>query len=145
MENTNMLLLADKFKELRDKKAALQDELKALQADLDQAEAALVEAMTTEECSGFKRNGFGFSLVVKEYPGAIPELKAELYDAMKKHGVVYFAATGGAGALIAQRIRKCDLIAFPELGPEAVYRLEVEGFPAVVAIDSRGNSLYRKN
>ena len=86
MENTNMLLLADKFKELRDKKAALQDELKALQADLDQAEAALVEAMTTEECSGFKRNGFGFSLVVKEYPGAIPELKAELYDAMKKHG-----------------------------------------------------------
>ena len=86
MENTNMLLLADKFKELRDKKAALQDELKALQADLDQAEAALVEAMTTEECSGFKRNGFGFSLVVKEYPGAIPELKAELYEAMKKHG-----------------------------------------------------------
>ena len=86
MENTNMLLLADRFKELRDKKAALQDELKALQADLDQAEAALVEAMTTEECSGFKRNGFGFSLVVKEYPGAIPELKAELYDAMKKHG-----------------------------------------------------------
>ena len=86
MENTNMLLLADRFKELRDKKAALQDELKALQADLDQAEAALVEAMTTEDCSGFKRNGFGFSLVVKEYPGAIPELKAELYDAMKKHG-----------------------------------------------------------
>ena len=86
MENTNMLLLADRFKELRDKKAALQDELKALQAELDQAEAALVEAMTTEECSGFKRNGFGFSLVVKEYPGAIPELKAELYDAMKKHG-----------------------------------------------------------
>ena len=86
MENSNMLLLADRFKELRDKKAALQDELKALQAELDQAEAALVEALTTEECSGFKRNGFGFSLVVKEYPGAIPELKAELYDAMKKHG-----------------------------------------------------------
>lgn len=86
MENSNMLLLADRFKELRDKKAALQDELKAVQAELDQAEAALVEAMTTEECSGFKRNGFGFSLVVKEYPGAIPELKAELYDAMKKHG-----------------------------------------------------------
>ena len=86
MENSNMLLLADRYKELRDRKYALQDELKALQADLDQAEAALVEAMTTEECSGFKRNGFGFSLVVKEYPGAIPELKAELYDAMKKHG-----------------------------------------------------------
>ena len=67
---------------------------------------------------------------------------AEVIRAMKEFGVVYFAATGGAGALIAQRIKKCDLIAFPELGPEAVYRLEVEDFPAVVAIDSRGRSLY---
>ena len=67
---------------------------------------------------------------------------AEVIDAMKKFGVVNFAATGGAGALIAQRIRKCDLIAFPELGPEAVYRLEVEDFPAVVAIDAEGRSLY---
>ena len=67
---------------------------------------------------------------------------AEVVDAMKKYGVVYFAATGGAGALIAQRIKKCDLIAFPELGPEAVYRLEVEEFPAIVAIDSEGGSLY---
>ena len=68
----------------------------------------------------------------------------EVVEAMKKYGVVYFAATGGAGALIAQRIRKCDLVAFPELGPEAVYRLEVEDFPAIVAIDSKGGSLYRK-
>ena len=67
---------------------------------------------------------------------------AEVVEAMKKYGVVYFAATGGAGALIAKRIRKCDLIAFPELGPEAVYRLEVEDFPAIVAIDSTGGSLY---
>ena len=67
---------------------------------------------------------------------------AEVIEAMKTFGVVYFAATGGAGALIAQRIKKCDLIAFPELGPEAVYRLEVEEFPAVVAIDAQGKSLY---
>ena len=67
---------------------------------------------------------------------------AEVIEAMKKFGVIYFAATGGAGALIAQRIRKCELIAFPELGPEAVYRLEVEEFPAVVAIDAQGRSLY---
>lgn len=66
----------------------------------------------------------------------------EVVEAMKKHGAVYFAATGGAGALIARQIKKCDLVAFPELGPEAVYRLEVEDFPAVVAIDSCGNSLY---
>ena len=65
-------------------------------------------------------------------------------SAMKKYGVVYFAATGGAGALIARSIRKCDLVAFPELGPEAVYRLEVEDFPVIVAIDSEGNSLYRR-
>ena len=68
----------------------------------------------------------------------------EVVAAMKKYGAAYFAATGGAGALIAQRIRKCDLVAFPELGPEAVYRLEVEEFPAIVAIDAEGNSLYRK-
>jgi len=67
----------------------------------------------------------------------------EVVEAMKKHGAVYFAATGGAGALIARQIRKCDLVAFPELGPEAVYRLEVEDFPVVVAIDSRGGTLYR--
>lgn len=86
MENTNMLLLADRFKELRDRKATLQDELKTLQTELDQAEAELVSAMTTEECNGFKRNGYGFSLVIREYPGAIPELKADLYAAMKEHG-----------------------------------------------------------
>lgn len=63
-------------------------------------------------------------------------------DAMKQHGAVYFAATGGAGALIAQRICKCDLIAFPELGPEAIYRLEVQDFPVVVAIDAEGKNLY---
>ena len=63
-------------------------------------------------------------------------------DAMKEFGAVYLAATGGAGALIAQCIEKCDLIAFPELGPEAIYRLEVRDFPVVVAIDSNGNSLY---
>lgn len=66
----------------------------------------------------------------------------EVVEAMRKHGTVYFAATGGAGALIARQIRKCDLIAFPELGPEAVYRLEVEDFPVVVAIDCSGDSLY---
>ena len=68
----------------------------------------------------------------------------EVVGAMKKHGAVYFAATGGAGALIARRIGKCELVAFPELGPEAVYKLEVEDFPVVVAIDSRGDSLYRR-
>ena len=68
---------------------------------------------------------------------------AAVVEAMKQSGAVYFAATGGAGALIARCVRKCDLVAFPELGPEAIYRLVVENLPLVVAIDSNGGSLYR--
>ncbi|MDR0931826.1 MAG: Fe-S-containing hydro-lyase [Victivallales bacterium] len=68
---------------------------------------------------------------------------APVVEAMKKYGAVYFAATGGAGALIAQCIKKCELIAFPDLGPEAIYRLTVEDFPLVVATDANGKTLYR--
>ena len=63
-------------------------------------------------------------------------------DAMVKHGAVYFAATGGAGALIARSIIKADVVAFDDLGPEAIYRLEVKDLPLVVAIDADGKSLY---
>ena len=63
-------------------------------------------------------------------------------EAMRRCGAVYFAATGGAGALIAQCIKRCELIAFPDLGPEAIYRLEVEDFPLVVATDASGATLY---
>lgn len=66
----------------------------------------------------------------------------EVVDAMKQHHAVYFAATGGAGALIAQCIKKADIVAFDDLGPEAIYRLEVEDFPLTVAIDCNGNTLY---
>jgi fumarate hydratase subunit beta len=64
-------------------------------------------------------------------------------EAMKQFGAVYFGATGGAGALIARCIKSCEVIAFPELGTEAVHKLTVEDFPLVVAIDAQGNSLYR--
>jgi fumarate hydratase subunit beta len=64
-------------------------------------------------------------------------------DAIKKHKAVYFAAIGGAGALISKAIRKADVIAYPELGTEAVMRLEVEDFPAVVANDIYGGDLYQ--
>ncbi len=66
----------------------------------------------------------------------------KVVDAMKKHGAVYFAAIGGAGALIAKCIRSAKVVAYPELGPEAIHRLEVENFPVIVAIDSKGNNLY---
>jgi fumarate hydratase subunit beta len=63
-------------------------------------------------------------------------------DSMKKNGAIYFAATGGAGALIASTITECEIIAYEELGPEAVRKLTVKDFPAVVVIDSKGNNLY---
>mgnify|MGYP001569806215 CR=1 FL=1 len=62
--------------------------------------------------------------------------------AIKKYGAVYLAATGGAGALIAKSVKKCEIIAYPELGAEAVLRLEIEDFPAVVVNDIYGGDLY---
>lgn len=66
----------------------------------------------------------------------------EVVEAMKECGCVYFAATGGAGALISTCIKKADVVCYEELGPEAIYRLEVENMPLTVAIDAKGNSLY---
>lgn len=63
-------------------------------------------------------------------------------DAMKTNGAVYFGATGGAAALIASHILSAEVIAYDDLGTEAVRRLYVEDFPAVVVIDSYGNDLY---
>ena len=67
---------------------------------------------------------------------------ADVKAAMKEFGAVYFAATGGAGALIARSIVKAEVVAFEDLGPEAIYRLEVKDFQLVVAIDSHGETLY---
>jgi fumarate hydratase subunit beta len=63
---------------------------------------------------------------------------------IQKHKAVYFAAVGGAAALIAQCVKKAEVIAFEDLGPEAVYRLEVKDFPLVVAVDCHGGDLYRE-
>lgn len=68
---------------------------------------------------------------------------AEVIESMKKNKAVYFAATGGAGALIAQTVQKSEVIAYPELGPEAIYKLDVKDFPAIVAIDIEGNDQYK--
>jgi len=66
----------------------------------------------------------------------------EVVQSMKKNGAVYFAAVGGAGALLAQHIKKSEVIAFEDLGPEAIHRLDVEEFPVIVAIDCLGESLF---
>jgi len=65
-------------------------------------------------------------------------------DAMKKHRAVYFAAIGGAGALISKRIRKSEVVAYGELGAEAVLRIEVADFPAIVVNDIHGGDLYEE-
>jgi fumarate hydratase subunit beta len=66
----------------------------------------------------------------------------EVIDSMKKHGAVYFAAIGGAAALIANSIKSVEIIAYPELGPEAIRRMEVVDYPCIVAINAEGNNLY---
>lgn len=66
----------------------------------------------------------------------------DVIDAIIKHKAVYMVAIGGAGALIAKSIKKYEVLAYPELGPEAIARLEVVDFPAIVAIDSKGNNFY---
>ena len=68
------------------------------------------------------------------------ERSQEVVDAIVRNGACYFAAVGGAGALIAKRIRTADVIAFDELGCESVKRMTVEGFPLTVAIDSTGGT-----
>lgn len=68
----------------------------------------------------------------------------DVIDACIKYRAVYFGATGGAGALISRSIKKSDIIAYDELGPEAVRRIEVVDFPAIVINDMYGNDLYVK-
>ena len=66
----------------------------------------------------------------------------EVIESMMKHGAVYFGAIGGVGALMAKHIVYQEIVAFPELGPEALRKIEVVDFPVFVVIDSYGNNLY---
>ena len=66
----------------------------------------------------------------------------EVIDSIIKHKAIYMVAIGGAGALISKSIKKYEVLAYPELGAEAIARLEVEDFPAIVAIDSSGVNFY---
>lgn len=68
----------------------------------------------------------------------------EVIEAMRESGCVYFAAVGGAGALIAESIKSAEVVCYEDLGTEAIRRLTVEDFPAVVAIDRRGINLYQQ-
>lgn len=66
----------------------------------------------------------------------------EVIESMNKNNAVYFAAIGGAGALLSKCIKKSEVIAYDDLGTEAIRKLEVENFPAIVVVDSKKNNLY---
>jgi len=66
----------------------------------------------------------------------------EVINAMVKHKAIYLAATGGAGALISQRIKEATIVAYEDLGAEAIWRLVVQEFPAIVVNDTQGEDLY---
>ncbi|MBO4552906.1 fumarate hydratase C-terminal domain-containing protein [bacterium] len=68
--------------------------------------------------------------------------KGDVPELIKKYQAVYFAAPGGCGALLGKCIKECEIIAYPDLGTEAVRKLKVEDFPVFVAQDSFGNSIY---
>ena len=71
------------------------------------------------------------------------ERAENVVEAMKKYGAVYFASTGGAAALIARSIVSSKIVAYEDLGPEAIREMTVKDFPAVVAQDSHGNNVYK--
>ncbi len=70
--------------------------------------------------------------------------RQEVKDAIVRNGAVYFAAVGGAGALLSQCIKESEVVAYDELGTEAIRKLKVEKFPVIVVIDSTGDDLYEK-
>ncbi|MBI5044277.1 MAG: Fe-S-containing hydro-lyase [Nitrospirae bacterium] len=93
-----------------------------------------------------RMDSFSPALIKKGLKGMIgkgPRGK-EVVDAMKKYKAVYFAAVGGAAALLSKRIKKSEVIAYEDLGTEAIRRLEVEDFPVIVVNDIYGDDLYLK-
>ena len=94
--------------------------------------------------TSYRMDAYSPTLIALGQTGMIGKGKRgpEVIAAMKEHGAVYFGATGGCGALLSRCIRKAEVIAYDDLGAEAIRRLEVEDFPVTVIIDSQGNNLY---
>ena len=94
--------------------------------------------------TSYRMDAYSPLLIAKGQTGMIGKGKRndEVIVAMKQYGAVYFGAIGGCGALLSQCIKKSEVIAYDDLGAEAIRRLEVENFPVIVVIDSEGNNLY---
>jgi fumarate hydratase subunit beta len=97
--------------------------------------------------TSYRMDAYVSRLIEKGLKGMIGKgpRSSEVIEAMKKWGCIYFGATGGAGALLSLAIKQAEIIAFEDLGTEAVRRLEVKDFPVVVINDIRGNDLYQEN
>jgi fumarate hydratase subunit beta len=94
--------------------------------------------------TSYRMDAYSPALIEKGLKGMIGKgMRSEaVKKSMKKFKAVYFAATGGAGALLAKRVRKAEVVAYEDLGPEAIRKLEVEDLPVIVINDIRGNDLY---
>ena len=94
--------------------------------------------------TSYRMDAYSPALIQRGLTGMIGKGKRgpEVVAAMKEYGAVYFGAIGGCGALLSQCIKKSEVIAYEDLGAEAICRLEVEDFPVIVVIDSEGNNLY---
>ena len=95
--------------------------------------------------TSYRMDAYSPTLIAEGQTGMIGKGKRgpEVIAAMKEHGAVYFGAIGGCGALLSKCIKKAEIVAYEDLGAEAIRRLEVEDFPVVVIIDSEGNNLYQ--
>ena len=94
--------------------------------------------------TSYRMDAYSPTMIAQGQTGMIGKGKRslEVIAAMKEYGAVYFGAIGGCGALLSKCIKKAEVIAYPDLGAEAIRRLELENFPVVVIIDSEGNNLY---
>ena len=94
--------------------------------------------------TSYRMDAYSPTLLAHGQTGMIGKGKRgpEVVAAMKEHGAVYFGAIGGCGALLSKCIKKAEIVAYEDLGAEAIRRLEVEDFPAIGIIDSEGNNLY---
>ena len=94
--------------------------------------------------TSYRMDAYSPTMIEQGLTGMIGKGKRspEVIVAMKECGAVYFGAIGGCGALLSRCIKKAEIIAYEDLGAEAIRRLEVENFPVVVIIDSEGNNLY---
>ena len=94
--------------------------------------------------TSYRMDAYSPMLIARGHTGMIGKGKrgGEVIAAMKEYGAVYFAATGGCGALLSQCIKSKEPVAYEDLGAEAICRLEVKDFPVTVVIDSLGNNLY---